>query len=67
MPSGVHLMMRFSSFTSCKSFASPPRRPSILHMNLSFLRRSTMSRSASYPVNMKSSPCTTHRTPGSAL
>eukprot|EP00969_Alexandrium_andersonii_P259745 11484957-Alexandrium_andersonii.AAC.1 len=27
MPSGARLMTRFSSFTSCKSSASPPRRP----------------------------------------
>eukprot|EP00969_Alexandrium_andersonii_P209556 9257215-Alexandrium_andersonii.AAC.1 len=60
-------MMRFSSLTSCKSFAPPPRRPSILHMNFSFMRFSTTPRSASYPAKVKSSPCTTRRTSSSAL
>eukprot|EP00969_Alexandrium_andersonii_P136888 6056257-Alexandrium_andersonii.AAC.1 len=62
MPSGVHLMMRFSSFTSCKSFASPPRRPSTLHMNFSFMKFSTTSKSTSYPAKVKSPPRTTRRT-----
>eukprot|EP00969_Alexandrium_andersonii_P206083 9105561-Alexandrium_andersonii.AAC.1 len=53
--------MRHSSFTACKSFASPLRRPSILHMNFSFRKFSTTSASTSYPAKAKSSPCTTHR------
>eukprot|EP00969_Alexandrium_andersonii_P154871 6846718-Alexandrium_andersonii.AAC.1 len=62
MPSGVHLMMRFNRFTSCKSCASPPGCPSILHMNFSFMKFSTTSKSAPYPAKVKSSPRTTHRT-----
>eukprot|EP00969_Alexandrium_andersonii_P039854 1746381-Alexandrium_andersonii.AAC.1 len=58
-------MMRFSNFTSCKSEGLPPNRPSTLHMNLSFMSVSTTSRSSSHPVNVKSSPCTTHLTSNS--
>eukprot|EP00969_Alexandrium_andersonii_P104933 4629811-Alexandrium_andersonii.AAC.1 len=58
--------MRFSSFTSCKSEGPPPSRPSTLHMNWSFMSASTTSRSASYLVKVKSSPCTTHLTSSSA-
>eukprot|EP00969_Alexandrium_andersonii_P174870 7733261-Alexandrium_andersonii.AAC.1 len=58
-------MMRFSNFTSCKSEGRPPSRPSTLHMNLSFISASTTSRSSSYPVNVKSPPCTARLTPSS--
>eukprot|EP00969_Alexandrium_andersonii_P263298 11638125-Alexandrium_andersonii.AAC.1 len=60
-------MMRFSSFTSCGSDGPPPKRPSTLHMNLSFICFSTMSKSASSPAKVKSSPCTTHLASNSAL
>eukprot|EP00969_Alexandrium_andersonii_P004884 211803-Alexandrium_andersonii.AAC.1 len=60
-------MMRFRSFTSCKSDELLPRRPSISHMNFSSISFSTMSRSASKPVKVKSSPCAMHLTFNSAM
>eukprot|EP00969_Alexandrium_andersonii_P102827 4537434-Alexandrium_andersonii.AAC.1 len=56
-------MMRFNSLTSCRSPRLHPKRPSTLHMKFSFMYASTTSKSGSHPVNVKKSPCTTHRTP----
>eukprot|EP00969_Alexandrium_andersonii_P253958 11224572-Alexandrium_andersonii.AAC.1 len=59
--------MQLSRFTPRTSFASPPRRPSTLHVSFSFMKCSTTPRSTPYPVKVKSSPCTTRRTSSLAL
>eukprot|EP00969_Alexandrium_andersonii_P112001 4946810-Alexandrium_andersonii.AAC.1 len=64
MPSGARLMMRLSSVASCKSLASPRRRPSTLRANFSFVSLSTTSKPTSHPVapvKVKSPPRATRR------